>query len=132
VFRAKVAPMIERDDVGSTEPESAAPTSPVMAPPSAEVASAAPLLADRTNKGARAAKADAPLGTGFGQRERDEVHDVDFERASSEPDQVITLYYDTRAHLIARGVLPEAPTWPREPEVFPGRFVPDPPSGDSR
>jgi hypothetical protein len=131
VFRAKVAPMIERDDAANAEPEAAAPAPPVMTAPSAEVASA-PALADRVSKVARATKSDAPLGTGFGQRERDDVHDVDFERASSEPDEVITLYYDTRAHLIARGVLPEASTWPRGPEAFPGRFVPDPPSGDSR
>jgi hypothetical protein len=132
VFRSKVVPMIERDGVANAEPEAAAPALPTMALPYAEAASAAPALADRVGKDARAAKTNAPLGTGFGQRERDEVHDMDFERASSEPDEVITLYYDTRAHLIARGVLPEASTWPRQPEAFPGRFVPDPPSGDSR
>jgi hypothetical protein len=137
VFRSRVVvPVMERDDIASAEPESSArtgmPAPPTMALPSAEVASAAPAATDRVAKDARAAKTDAPLGTGFGQRERDEVHDVDFERASSEPDEVITLYYDTRAHLIARGVLPEASTWPRQPEAFPGRFVPDPPVGDSR
>ncbi|WP_158882767.1 hypothetical protein [Rhodanobacter sp. L36] len=133
VFRSRVMPVIESDDVANADPETGGkPAAPTMAPSLAEIASAAPALADRSLKDARAAKTDAPLGTGFGQRERDEVHDVDFERASSEPDEVITLYYDTRAHLIARGVLPQASTWPRQPEAFPGRFVPDPPSGDSR
>jgi hypothetical protein len=70
------------------------------------------------------ARADTPLGTGHGQREDSPISYVDFERASSTPDEVITLYYDTRAHLLARGVLP-APV-PRTPQPFPDQFVPDP------
>ena len=92
----------------------------------------APSPASRASSEARADKASAPLGTGFGQRERDQVRIVDFQRASSEPDQVITLYYDTRAHLVARGVLPPMTTSPRLPEPFPSRFVPDPPRGNGR
>ena len=70
------------------------------------------------------ARADGPLGTGHGQREDSPISMVDFERASSTPDEVITLYYDTRAHLLAQGVLP-APV-PRTPQPFPDHFVPDP------
>ena len=50
---------------------------------------------------------------------------VTFERATSTPAGIITLYYDSQANLLARGILREpihvAPT----PRPFPG-FVPDP------
>jgi hypothetical protein len=47
---------------------------------------------------------------------------MEFERASSVPAEIITLYYDSRANLLARGIIREAVTHPRP---FPG-FVPDP------
>jgi len=38
---------------------------------------------------------------------------------------MISIYYDSRANLIARGVIPSAPR--AEPNPFPGfRFTPDP------
>jgi hypothetical protein len=130
VFRSRMpVEALTRDEVSSAEPESAPPMLYSAPAPSTM---AQPEMAARAGKDASVKKTSAPLGTGFGQRERDDVRDVDFERASSEPDEVITLYYDTRAHLIARGVLPARPMLPRQPEAFPGRFVPDPPTGDSR
>ena len=74
--------------------------------------------------GAAKAKADAPLGTGHGQREDSSITYVDFERASNTPDEVITLYYDTWEHLLARGVVPTPR--PDAPQPFPDHFVPDP------
>src|ERR1041385_9028739 len=73
--------------------------------------------------GAEAARPGAQLGTGHGRRETSYVQYVDFERASSSPAEVVTLYYDSRANLVARGVIREvaAPM----PRPFPG-FVPDP------
>ncbi|MEO8999367.1 MAG: hypothetical protein ABI227_10105 [Rhodanobacter sp.] len=134
VFRSRAAiEVMARDEVARTEPE--ARMSMQAAPPiepSFGTAAPAPSLAARESSLARADKASTPLGTGFGQRERDEVHDVDFQRASSAPNEVITLYYDTRAHLVARGVLPPLNLSPQRPEPFPNRFVPDPPMGDSR
>ncbi len=129
VFRSRIAVEAnERDEVSPMERETAAPT---MMKPSADAAAPpAPSLASRTSSKARAADSGAPLGTGFGQRERDQVRDVDFERASRDPDEVITLYYDTRAHLVARGVLPPMSVSPRQPEPFPNRFVADPPRGN--
>ncbi|HEY8683501.1 MAG TPA: hypothetical protein VIM06_10050 [Rhodanobacter sp.] len=118
--------------------------SPAMPAPVDEVAPAAaaesmarPDMRASPSMAAQAAKAapapsNGPLGTGHGQREDSTISYVDFERASDTPDEVITLYYDTRAHLIARGVLPARPLLPRRPEAFPGHFVPDPPTGDSR
>jgi hypothetical protein len=134
VFRSQAAiDAMARDEAPSMEPARALP---MQAPPvleeSARPAPLAPSIAALASGNAQADKAGAPLGTGFGQRERDEVHDVNFQRASSSPNEVITLYYDTRAHLVARGVLPPMTVSPRLPEPFPNRFVPDPPIGNSR
>ena len=74
----------------------------------------------------RAAKAGSPLGTGHGEREYSSVTEVEFERASSAPDELITLYYDTRDNLAAQCVIPCERPRPARPEPFPGRFVPDP------
>ncbi|WP_199099849.1 hypothetical protein [Dyella sp. ASV21] len=67
-----------------------------------------------------------PLGTGHGERENSQVNYTNFQRASRTPDEIITLYYDTRERLIAQGVLPQASTLPTRPDPFPGHFVPDP------
>jgi hypothetical protein len=66
------------------------------------------------------------IGTGHGQRERSEVVYTDFRRASQQPSETLTIYYDTQANLLARGVLPP-PTPVVAPNPFPGwQFVPDP------
>lgn len=65
------------------------------------------------------------LGTGHGAREYAPVTSVEFERRSSSPEQVISLFYDSRANLIARGIIPRlAPH--HQPQPFPQVFVPDP------
>jgi hypothetical protein len=71
---------------------------------------------------------EAALGTGHGRQEVSPARYVGFERASSEPAETITLYYDSYANLVARGVI-RAPLLPRRPlpNPFPG-FVPDPPA----
>lgn len=128
VFRSQVAvDAMARDEMSPTEPLPA----PMMQE-AGRAAPAAPSIASRASSEDHVDKANAPLGTGFGQRERDDVRDVDFQRASSSPNEVITLYYDTRAHLIARGILPPERFSPRPPQPFPDRFVPDPPMGNSR
>lgn len=80
-----------------------------------------PAALGRTEKGAAARPSDAAseLGTGHGRREHSPAYYVEFERASRAPAEIVTLYYDSRPNLLARGVL-------REPQPFPG-FVPDPP-----
>lgn len=71
--------------------------------------------------------ADARMGTGHGRQEYSPATHVTFERATSSPAEVITLYYDSHANLLARGIIRDpvqvAPL-PR-PRPFPG-FVPDP------
>jgi hypothetical protein len=73
------------------------------------------------------APAPAPeknLGTGHGSSETSPVRTTTFERASSSPDEVITIYYDSYRNLLAQGVI-RAPQLAR-PQPFPGQFVPDP------
>ena len=87
------------------------------APPPAPIGRAEPLAKDRA--------AEARIGTGHGRYESSPAHYVDFERASSTPAQVITLYYDSRANLVARGVIRDTVPVAPYPRPFPG-FVPDP------
>jgi hypothetical protein len=84
-------------------------------------ASPPPAALGRIEQGAaaRAPEAANELGTGHGRREHSPAYYVEFERASRAPAEIVTLYYDSRRNLLARGVL-------REPRPFPG-FVPDPP-----
>jgi hypothetical protein len=70
------------------------------------------------------------LGTGHGEREWSPSSVTAFERASELPRQRLQLRYDSRARLIARGVIPRPRSYPRvadAPQAFPGDFVPDPP-----
>lgn len=76
-----------------------------------------------------AAAAPAPaLGTGHGARRDSRVSRTAFERASTTPDAVVRIYYDSRRNLVARGVVPpNPPVARRRPDPFPaGGFVPDP------
>jgi hypothetical protein len=67
------------------------------------------------------------LGTGHGRSEHSVVTYTDFERASSTPDEVIAIYYDSRRNLVAQGVIPSYPQYGyHRPEPFPQGFVPDP------
>jgi hypothetical protein len=75
--------------------------------------------------GETAKSAEAPLGTGHGRRETSYVRYVDFERASSSPAEVVSLYYDSYRNLVARGVIRETVPMAPLPQPFPG-FVPDP------
>jgi hypothetical protein len=92
--------------------------------------SAAPELQSRRES--RESRAEDKLGTGHGRREHASARHTGFERASDSPDQIIAIYYDTRANLVAQGVLPKPPRPPhneyaqRRPRPFPGSFVPDP------
>jgi hypothetical protein len=66
------------------------------------------------------------IGTGHGERERSEVVYTNFRRATSYPSETVTIYYDTDANLVARGIIP-GPSPIGVPSPFPGgRFVPDP------
>lgn len=66
------------------------------------------------------------LGTGHGRRQHSSVRYGEFERASEAPDEVVTIYYDTHANLVARGIIPGRDS---HPDPFPNGFVADPPRG---
>lgn len=76
---------------------------------------------------ARSLAKDERLGTGHGRSETSHVTYTEFERARPTPDEIVTIHYDSHAHLVATGVIPA----PRpQPNPFPGPrlgFVPDPP-----
>jgi hypothetical protein len=79
------------------------------------------------------ASAAPKLGTGHGAREVNYVRDVPFNRASSTPNEIIRIRYDSLENLIAMGVVsPRTSPWPA-PNPFPDspdqRYVPDPPGG---
>jgi hypothetical protein len=70
----------------------------------------------------------ASLGTGHGRSERSPAQWTRFERAGPHADQTIRIRYETRATLVALGVLPGERSRDRDPDPFPGQlgFVPDP------
>lgn len=67
------------------------------------------------------AKARESLGTGHGRSETSYARHVQFERATPDPAETITIRYDSYHNLVAMGVIRETP---RQPRPFPG-FVPD-------
>jgi hypothetical protein len=71
----------------------------------------------------RLAKAEK-LGTGHGEREYSPTTQTTFERASSQPAEIVQVRYDSYANLVAAGVIGR-PQPPALPQPFPG-FVPDP------
>lgn len=71
------------------------------------------------------AKQGERLGTGHGERESSYASWADFRRASDSPAELVSIWYDSRANLIARGIISGRPY--AEPNPFPGfRFAPDP------
>lgn len=93
----------------------------------------APRASGQSAREAAASAADASvaqqrMGTGHGPREWAPTTSTTFVRASGRPAQVSTLRYDSLEALVARGIVPRRQYWfsGREPQAFPGRFVPDP------
>lgn len=84
------------------------PRSPIGGAPSAP-------QSDKAESGRRA----EGLGTGHGRHETSHAYHVTFERATSAPVEMIALYYDSYANLLARGIIHG------HPRAFPG-FAPDP------
>ena len=69
--------------------------------------------------------ADQGLGTWHGRREDSPARYVGFERATSAPTELVTLYYDSYRNLLARGVIRQPVPFTPRPRPFPD-FVPDP------
>ena len=83
-------------------------------------AASPPPMRDRESFAKKAEK----LGTGHGEREYSPTTQTSFERASSQPAEIVQVRYDSYANLVASGVIGR-PRPPVYPEPFPG-FAPDP------
>jgi hypothetical protein len=97
--------------------------------PVASTAQAAPRggAADAAKR-APAPAVEESLGTGHGQRESSYASYTTFERESSRPNEVVSVWYDSWRNLAARGIVPRHPRpVPDEPQAFPAGFVADPP-----
>jgi hypothetical protein len=86
--------------------------------PASPSASAAPT---RERDAALAQRSDK-LGTGHGEREHSPIGRTAFERATSQPAEIVQVRYDSHTNLVASGVIAPRRT---VPDPFPG-FVPDP------
>lgn len=99
---------------------------PAAAPGKAEDSLGAAASGALTERRAEPAAKSMKLGTGHGPREHSPTRYTEFVRNGDTPDEVIAIYYDSRANLVARGIIPS----PRlaEPTPFPAGagFVPDP------
>ncbi|WP_374437404.1 hypothetical protein [Inhella sp.] len=111
------------------------PAPQVNAAPAAEAAARDQLSSQAAAKSADAtAEARAErrerLGTAHGPREWSPVSRTAFERRSAQPTWVQQLWYDSRANLVAQGVLPRPPVAQLQPNAFPASpgYVPDPPA----
>jgi hypothetical protein len=122
-----------RERVIEPQPWSSGNVSPGY-PAAREKAAEAPARSEASDGRLAGAAAPAPaaqapsLGTGHGRGEYSPVQPVEFERASSRPDQLVAIRYERRETLVAMGVLPRVRHSWRDPDPFPGTlsFVPDP------
>ena len=89
-------------------------------------AGAAPDITAKSQDAAR-----SRLGTGHGEREYSQVSRTEFERASTAPDEIVSIQYDRYENLVAAGIIP-GDSFGFRPRPFPGSrdsaaYVPDPP-----
>jgi hypothetical protein len=124
-----------------SRPSAASPSASFEAPaPPAPQVPAGRLSAGRADEtvrdqsmfGALAKPDTEKLGTAHGAREWSVTYYVPFERATSYPQWIEQVDYDTRDHLIARGVIPADGYEGHRPRPFPSspggaNYVPDPP-----
>jgi hypothetical protein len=108
-------------------------SSNAVPPPASAPASSSGFLSRQPHASPREQAADAQpmakLGTGHGRSETSHARQVTFERASTDPAQIVAIQYDRHENLVAMGVVPAPqPHYARRtPRPFPGmRFVPDP------
>ena len=86
----------------------------------------APAAKSQAEGAASDAAREKRLGTGHGREHSAPTRYTAFERASETPAETIAIYYDSRANLVAAGVIP-APRPLPDPQPFPAGFVADPP-----
>ena len=128
------SPELDREEAQSGGDESYASRKDARAgSPMAKASNAEGVMSQRAMDSAASAPyepAAQRLGTGHGDREYSPIEHTEFERLTSYPQQVVTLYYDAPAQLAARGIIPRywaRPVRPAGPDPFPVGYVPDPP-----
>ena len=123
--------------LGRLREEPASPASPAAAAPAAPAPSAESESSARSLSADSVAKAapmpSAKLGTAHGQRETSVVLHTSFTRLQEQPNEIISIRYDSRENLVAAGVIREPiarPYVPPVPRAFPQSdklsYVPDP------
>lgn len=117
--------------LGRLREEPASPAAPAAAAPAEAESSARSQSADSVAKAAP--MPSAKLGTAHGQRETSVVTHTTFTRLQEQPNEIISIRYDSRENLIAAGVIREPvarPYLPQVPRAFPQSdnlsYVPDP------
>lgn len=105
------------------------PSAPPVAPAGAQAKSMRAPAAASADRAMAMEAMPQSIGTGHGQREWAPIGQTAFIRASTTPQQVSQLRYDSIDALVAMGVLPRPyrPYVGHAPRAFPGGFVPDPP-----
>jgi hypothetical protein len=119
---AQSAPVPAEPTSAKSSMAEATPSRPSAAPGGAAASSRADALALEKR---RSAQPEETLGTGHGAREASMVVYTQFERASAQPSEIVSIWYDSYRNLIARGVI-EPPRIAADPHPFPQAFVPDP------
>lgn len=122
---------LARADAQAPRDAAATSAAPGGAVPAAKAAAQAPATeASRSYDGVAAARPmprkEEALGTGHGAREASSASYTSFERESSRPNEVDSVWYDSYRNLVARGVIPAPRPIAVEPQPFPNHFVPDP------
>lgn len=116
----------QRDEIArAPAPPAAAADAQKAQAPAAETGTLAQVQAAPAEGKQRSLARGERLGTGHGAREYARVDTTTFVRASSAPAETVAVWYDSRANLVARGIVPR-PIARAEPQPFPGGFVPDP------
>ena len=121
-YGSAAAPQAERRADAGAGPAQRSESAAAAAPRDAARMAQAPT--PEADMGAPLAKSESRLGTGHGEREYAPVTQVAFERASSQPNEVVKVRYDSWRNLVAMGVV-GTPRAERAPDAFP-RWAPDP------
>ena len=137
VFREKLRPVVQPtpNPMLHEERGPAAETNSAATLPRPSLPASPPVMSSAPNAMSKAAPqtqdaASSRLGTGHGERETSWVSRTAFERASSTPEEIISVQYDRYENLAAAGIIPGERF--ARPRPFPGSrdsaaYVPDPP-----
>ena len=135
IFRERVVQPVQRpfeaqppvasgrlDSSNRQEPERRAQGAAADA--SSERSAAAPAASPSPMRERESLAKSEKLGTGHGEREYSPTTQTTFERASTQPTEIVQVRYDSYANLVTSGVIGR-PQLPVYPQPFPG-FAPDP------